>query len=69
MSRAYSKRNRRSRRTRMAEAAILHALAQQEIAAMAVLENVTAALDQPGLDEVTSQAFVTPNDTQREVGR
>ena len=67
MSRAYSKRNRRSRRTRQAEMAIMQAIAAQELAA--VLDNVTTALDQPGLDEVTSQAFVTPNDTQREVGR
>lgn len=46
----------------MAEAAILHALAQQEIAAMAVLENVTAALDQTGLDQTTAQAIGTPNE-------
>jgi hypothetical protein len=60
----YSRKNRRSRRARVAEAAILHALAQQEIAAMAVLENVTAALDQIELDQTTAQAIGTPNETK-----
>ncbi len=58
----YSRKNRRSRRARVAEAAILHALAQQEIAAMAVLENVISTLDQTGLDQTTAQAIGTPND-------
>ncbi len=59
MSRAYSKRNRRSRRTRLAEMAIMQAIAAQELAA--VLDNTLAALDQPGLDQVVDQAFANAN--------
>jgi hypothetical protein len=61
MSRPYTKRNRRSRRCRQAELAIMQALAAQELAAIAVLDNVIGTLDQTGLDEVVNQAFATTN--------
>jgi hypothetical protein len=57
----YTKRNRRSRQSRQAELAIMQALAAQELAAIAVLDNVIGTLDQTGLDEVVNQAFATTN--------
>lgn len=59
MSRRYAKRNRRSRQSRQAELAIMQALAAQELAALAVLENVIGTLDQTGLDNVVNKAFAT----------
>lgn len=59
MSRRYETRNRRSRKTRRAEMAILQAIAAQELAA--VLDNNIAALDQPGLDHVVDLAFANAN--------
>ena len=40
----------------------MQALAAQELAAMAVLENVIGTLDQTGLDEVVNQAFGNTNE-------
>ncbi len=44
--------NTRGRASKMAEAALLAALAQQELEAMRSLENAMQALDQGGLDQV-----------------
>lgn len=58
-----SHRNKRgSRKSSRAQIAILQALAAQELAAVAVLENVMGTLDQTGLDEVVNQAFANTNE-------